>query len=469
MIRLVLYIVVSLLAAAGAVFVISLPGSVTIEVMGYRLQPALGAAVAALILVVLVAIAGWAVIRRILAVPRVLRRRSALGQKQLGIDALSGSFVALQAGDAHRARILAQEAQARLPDNTAAKLLEARADLALGDLTAARDHYRALITNPQTAVAALSGLYEQARAQGRGAAALTFARKARDLSPALVWAREALFDDMIARKAWDEALAATGDDPAASRADKLARRRKRAVLNTAMAAEAEATDPATALEHALAALKLVPDFVPAALISARIHIDRGEGRKAQSLLRRVFRTTGHPHAALLYAHAHPGASAVERLKKIRDLVPGEPDNVDTAEVLARAAIDAFDWVLARSALAPFAESSPRQGVCVLMAEIEEGQNADQGKAREWLSRAVKAPPDPAWAADGLALEDWQPVSPVSGRFDAFEWRVPAGADRAAGMPTPPLADTTLAKAEPVAQMSPTVALPPAREAGAGPA
>ena len=428
MIRLILYIIGSLIIAAGIAWAISLPGSVTVDFAGYRLQPSLGAVVVALVVLMLVAIAVWAVIRRILAVPRALRRRSALNQKQLGIDALSGSFVALQAGDANRARILAQEAQARLPDNTAAKLLEARADLALGDLGSAREHYRALISDPQTALAALSGLYEQARAQGRGDAALTFAKKARDMAPALPWAKQALFDDMVARQAWDEALSFVTDEAAPRRADKQDKRKKQAVLHTAIAVEAEATDPVTALEHALAALKLKPDFVPAALISARIHIDRGEVRKAQSLLRRIWRDTGHPHAALLYAHAQSGASAVERLKKIRDLIPGTPETVDAAMVLARVATDAFDWTLARATLAPFAEKAPRQGICVLMAEIEEGQNADQGKAREWLARAVKAPRDPAWTADGLALEDWMPVSPVSGTFDAFVWQVPVAAE-----------------------------------------
>ena len=148
--------------------------------------------------------------------------------------------------------------------------------------------------------------------------------------------------------------------------------------------------------------------------------------------------------ALLYANAQPGSSAVERLKKLRELIPGDPASVDSAEILARMAIDAFDWALARSALEPFAGTAPRQGVCVLMAEIEEGQNADQGKAREWLSRAVKAPRDPAWTADGLALEDWVPVSPVSGRFDAFAWDVPVEAERPAGALAPSLADAAQA-------------------------
>ncbi len=79
---------------------------------------------------------------------------------------------------------------------------------------------------------------------------------------------------------------------------------------------------------------------------------------------------------------------------------------------------------ARNALASYASADPTQAVCLLMAEIEEGQNADQGKAREWLSRAVRAPADPVWIADGITADDWEPVSPVTGALDAFEWRVP---------------------------------------------
>jgi HemY protein len=37
---------------------------------------------------------------------------------------------------------------------------------------------------------------------------------------------------------------------------------------------------------------------------------------------------------------------------------------------------------------------------------------------------VRAPRDPAWVADGVVSERWAPVSPVSGRLDAFEWRAP---------------------------------------------
>jgi HemY protein len=303
-------------------------------------------------------------------------------------------------------------------------LLEARADLALGDMPAAREHYRALIASDKTAVAALTGLYDQARAQHRPEAALTFAHKALALAPNSGWAADAVFDDLTRRGQWADAVAMVNVEQAASREERARKRRRQAVIETARAREAETSNPLVALDHALTALKLLPDFVPAVLIAARIHSNRGEARKAMSLLRRIWRATGHPDVAALYAHAQPGASAVDRLKRLGEIVEMPPPHRAAGMALARAAIDAYDWPLARQALAPFAGAEATQGVASLMAEIEEGQSGDQGKAREWLARAVRAPRDPAWTADGMVSDEWEPVSPVTGRLDAFEWKVP---------------------------------------------
>ncbi|HTO28300.1 MAG TPA: tetratricopeptide repeat protein, partial [Devosia sp.] len=352
--------------------------------------------------------------------------------------ALSDAIVALQAGDPARARLLAREAQARLPANAAARLLEARADLALGDMPAAREHYRALIASEKTAVAALTGLYDQARAQHRPEAALTFARKALALAPQSGWAADAVFDDLTRRGQWADAVAMVNAEQATSREERARKRRRQAVIETARAREAETSNPLTALDHASTALKLLPDFVPAALIAARIHINRGDTRKAMSLLRRIWRATGHPDIAALYAHAQPGASAVERLKRLGEIIETPPPHRAAGMALARAAADAYAWPLARSALAPFIGPEATQGVASLMAEIEEGQSGDQGKAREWLARAVRAPRDPAWTADGLVSDEWEPMSPISGKLDAFEWKVPMTITaRASGEPTTP--------------------------------
>ena len=431
MIRLASWIVGSLLIAALAAWMISLPGALTLEVAGYRAQPRLGVAVFIFILVALVVILVWAIVRRIISAPKAMARRSWERRREQGVEALGDAMIALQAGDPARARALARDAQLRLPTNAAAKLLEARADLALGDMPAAREHYRALIADDKTALAALTGLYDQARAQHRPQAALTFARKALTLAPSSGWAAEAVFDDLARRGQWTEAVAMVNAEQASSREDRARKRRRQAVIETARAREAETRQPMAGLEHALTALKLLPDFVPAALIAARIHINQGETRKAMSLLRRIWRSTGHPDIAALYAHAQPGASAVDRLKRMGEIIEVPPPHRAAGMALARAAIDAYDWSLARNALAPFEGPEATQGVASLMAEIEEGQNGDQGKAREWLARAVRAPRDPAWTADGMVSDEWEPVSPVTGRLDAFEWKVPMTATQPA--------------------------------------
>ena len=435
MIRLASWIVGSLIIAALAAWMISLPGTLTLEVAGYRMQPRLGAAVFIFIVVAIVVIFVWAIVRRIISAPRAMARRSRERRREQGVEALSDAMIALQAGDPARARALARDAQARLPSNAAAKLLEARADLALGDMPAAREHYRALIASDQTALAALTGLYDQARAQQRPDAALTFARKALNLAPNSGWAAEAVFDDLSRRGQWADAVAMVNAEQAVSREDRARKRRRQAVIETARAREAEASAPLEALEHALTALKLLPDFVPAALIAARIHINRGDTRKAMSLLRRIWRASGHPDIAALYAHAQPGASAVDRLKRMGEIIETPPPHRAAGMALARAAIDAYDWSLARNALAPFEGPDATQGVASLMAEIEEGQNGDQGKAREWLARAVRAPRDPVWTADGMVSDEWEPVSPVTGRLDAFEWKVPMTATMTASART----------------------------------
>lgn len=424
MIRLASWIVGSLLVAALAAWMISLPGTLSLEVGGHRMQPRLGTAVFIFIIVALLVIAVWAIVRRIISAPRAMARRNRERRREQGVDALSDAIIALQAGDPARARALAREAQARLPANAAARLLEARADLAMGDMPAAREHYRALIASDKTAVAALTGLYDQARAQHRPEAALTFARKALALAPQSGWAADAVFDDLTRRGQWADAVAMVNVEQVVSREERARKRRRQAVIETARAREAETSNPLVALEHALTALKLLPDFVPAALIAARIHSSRGEARKAMSLLRRIWRATGHPDVAALYAHAQPGASAVDRLKRLGEIIETPPPHRAAGMALARAAIDAYDWPLARKALAPFIGADATQGVASLMAEIEEGENGDQGKAREWLARAMRAPRDPAWTADGLVSDEWEPVSPVTGQLDAFEWKVP---------------------------------------------
>jgi len=62
--------------------------------------------------------------------------------------------------------------------------------------------------------------------------------------------------------------------------------------------------------------------------------------------------------------------------------------------------------------------------CLIMADIEEGEHGDAGRMREWLAKAVRAPRDAVWTAEGYTSKIWLPASPVTGDIDVFEWKIP---------------------------------------------
>ena len=84
---------------------------------------------------------------------------------------------------------------------------------------------------------------------------------------------------------------------------------------------------------------------------------------------------------------------------------------------------------------------------MLMAEIERTEHGDSGRARAWTLRAVRALHDPVWTADGYVSASWRPVSPVSGRIDAFQWQTPLAAlpsDKSAAVEASPFEEAMLA-------------------------
>jgi HemY protein len=158
----------------------------------------------------------------------------------------------------------------------------------------------------------------------------------------------------------------------------------------------------------------------------------------------------HPDLADAYAHVKLGDSARQRLVRVETLAAKAPGHIEGALAIARAAIDAAEFAKARAALAPFV-AAPTQRVALLMAEIERTEHGDSGRARAWTLRAVRALHDPAWTADGYVSDRWRPVSPVTGRLDAFQWQTPVAAlpsDKGSTIETSPFEEAMLAPPAP---------------------
>jgi len=179
---------------------------------------------------------------------------------------------------------------------------------------------------------------------------------------------------------------------------------------------------------ALEAVKLAPTLVPAAGLAGRLLGEAGDTRRAGRIVEAAWRANPHPDLADAFAYLQPGDSARDRLRRVEALAEKAPGHIEGALAVARAALDAQEFAIARRALAPLS-IAPSQRVSMLMAELEEKEHGDEGRAREWMTRALRARRDSTWAADGIESERWMPVSPVTGRLDAFQWKDPiAGLD-----------------------------------------
>jgi len=249
------------------------------------------------------------------------------------------------------------------------------------------------------------------------------AEEALKLAPSSTWASHAVLGFRCAKGDWSGALAILDNNLASGLIDKPAYKRQRGVLLTARALELETVDRDLSRESVTEAVKLAPTLVPAAVLASKYESEAHQVRRSMRIVEAAWLAQPHPDLADAYAHVKLGDSARQRLVRVETLAAKAPGHIEGALALARAAIDASEFARAREALAPFA-ATPTQRVALLMAEIERSEHGDSGRARAWTLRAVRALHDPVWTADGYVSDRWRPVSPVTGRLDAFQWQTP---------------------------------------------
>ena len=437
MIRLVFFFLLILALGFGFSWIADRPGDVALQWQGTTYETSLMVVVAGVVALIAAVMFVWAAIRIVLNSPRLMRRFWRNRKRDRGYEALSRGLIAAGAGDPALARRNAKESEKLLGSAPLVQLLDAQTALLEGKREEARARFEKMLEDDDTRLVALRGLYIEAEKQNAGEAARHYAEEAHREAPALGWAGNAILRYRAMDGDWDAALKALESNKMAGLIDKDAARRQRAVLLTALAHSLEPAEPQRAAKYSREAHKLAPDLIPAAVIGAKALMRNNDIGRAAGLLESVWKKDPHPEIARAYVDLRLGDSAQDRLKRARKLAAMRPNHPEGNIIIAEAAIEAHDWETARNAMKPVLSSRPTERACLIMADIEEGEFGDRGRVRDWLSRAVRAPKDAAWTADGHVSEHWLPISPVSGRIDAFEWKVPV---EQLGAPSTPVLD-----------------------------
>ncbi len=411
----------------GAALLADNPGQISIQWLGYEIETSVGVLFTALfVLSFLLASVFriWSFFRR---APRRISRARQDWRRQRGYKALTQGMVAVAAGDAIEARRLSRKAEALLAEPPLTMLLSAQAAQLSGDEKAAGKFFDAMAEQPETKYLGLSGKLKQAMEEGDQDSALELAEQASNLKPKTETATATLLDLQIKKQDWEKAEKTVKKSIKNKTVDSTTGRRRRALMLFQRSLEEENDGKlGDALSHAQRANNLAPDFVPAAIRTARLLQSAGKRRKAAAVIEEIWVSNPHPHLAEVMGELAPGAGPQERMRTIERLAGYNKDHEESHLAIAKAALSAGMWQEAREHLLAAAQNHSSARVCRYMAELEEAERSDVSASREWLRRASIADPDSVWLCKdcGNAVAEWEPVCSRCEKFDTLEWKIP---------------------------------------------
>ena len=348
-------------------------------------------------------------------------------------------MVAVAAGDVEEARRQAKRADSLLNEPPLTMLVSAQAAQMKGDEKAAGTFFQAMMERPETEFLGLRGLLNQAIKRGDKKEALALARRAYRLQPKSEWVAANMFDLQTQTGQWLDARVTCNDLKRRKLIDKAETRRRKAILSYQLSLEARRSGASEdALRHLNEANNLAPDFIPGVADLARRWVAGGKTGKAEKMIQEAWALEPNPALVEPFWEASEAADSLERVRATEKLTKGNPDHPESHLALARASLEARLWGEARrhlkTALAtppvdmqvPGVAAGPSARVCRMMAELEERENDDSDRAREWLMRASHAHDDPTWVCDdcGNAIGEWSAVCGKCENFDSFSWRTP---------------------------------------------
>src|SRR6202048_4248860 len=297
MYRIILFLVLIALAAAGAAWVADQPGDVVLTWGSWRAKPSLPVFALMLGIVIVAAMLAWSMLRGLWRMPDKIRRSRRERRHARGRHAITHGLLAIGHGDSAKARLHADVARKHAANDPLALLLHAQSAQLDGDREGAQRAFRAMAEREDTRLLGLRGLFIEAQRADDPVSAVMIAEEALKLAPASTWASHAVLGFRCAKGDWSGALAILDNNLASGLIDKASYRRQRGVLLTARALELENVDRDLSRESVMEAVKLAPTLVPAAVLASKYQGEAHQVRRSMRIVETSWLGASHHHFA----------------------------------------------------------------------------------------------------------------------------------------------------------------------------
>jgi len=358
----------------------------------------------------------WSIFLWLWRLPRRVKSGVGLRRRNRALDAMEEALLAGAEGDVKKARKKAEIARSLIGSTELGRVISALSAEAAGDHDVAVEHYEAMLNSEKTRATGQRGLAQNMLATGNLPGAIEQSREAYIANPEARWAFDTLFKAEVANHQWDEAEETLGTGEQRKHVEKNIARRRRAVLKTAKADRLHDEEQyGPALELAVKAAALAPEFAPATALAAKLYKIQGDPKAASKLIEKSWGKAAHPALALSFLDFLEDADNKTRDKRIAALAKQAPNHRETKILLAEDNLRRGDAVKAWAVLSPIlrATETPSSRLCLLAAQSEERLH-NPTDARLWLQRAATAPRE----------ADWSDLDPSGESFDYTpqDWR-----------------------------------------------
>src|ERR1700754_697657 len=282
--RIILFLILIALAAAGAAWIADQSGDVALSWGVWKIHTSLPVFVLALGIVIVAAMLAWSILRGLWRTPERVRRARRERRHARGRHAITQGLLAIGHGDSGAARAHADVARRHAVNDPLALLLHAQTAQLDGDRDGAQRAFHAMAERKDTRLLGLRGLFVEAQRRDDPYAAVALAEEALKTAPASAWASHAVLGFRCSQSDWDGALKILDNNLAAGLIDPAPYKRQRGVLLTARALDLETSDRDKARASAMEAVKVAPTLVPAATLAAKFLSESNQTRRAMQVI-----------------------------------------------------------------------------------------------------------------------------------------------------------------------------------------
>jgi len=338
MARAIFIFILAALIAAAVVWIVSFPGWVSADWLGYRYEGPVSLTLLGLAGLFVALHFLFRVVHAIAGGPRAWQRRAQDWRARRGMGALTHGLASAAAGDASAAHKEAARAGRLVKNGPLAQVLALEAAALEGRDKDVASLAPGLLNHPETELLGRRALFDLARARGDEIGAADQAEAAFGNHPAAGWAAEALVAHALQEGDHDRAQSVV---QRAARHDAFPSARAKSIkaaiyLNDSMVRAAEG-DAGKASTLARKALEADENLVAAAVARAGHLADAGKPKAVFDVARKVWGASPHPDLGHLVARGDDAAGASETASRVDDLIRENPDHVESRLLLAETA------------------------------------------------------------------------------------------------------------------------------------